>query len=71
MLKDGGHEIYKDPATRQFDLGKYRDDSMAFPPSVVVKDYTWNNSPGYLFVSGTTSKRFKTIIQIVPPTPDR
>ena len=53
------------PAMQQFDLGRFDEDAMAYPPSVVVKDYTWNNSPGYLAVSGTTEKRFKTIIQIV------
>ena len=67
-LKNSGRELYKVPAMQQFDLGKYQDDAMAYPPSVVVKDYTWNNSPGYLFISGTTEKRFKTIIQIVPPS---
>ena len=50
----------------QFDLGRYQEESMAYPPSVVVKDYAWNESPGYLVVKGTTEKRFKTIIQIVP-----
>jgi len=40
---------------------------MAYPPSVVVKDYTWNGSTGYLHVVGTTGTRYKTIIQIVPP----
>jgi hypothetical protein len=40
---------------------------MAYPPSVVIKDYTSSNSPGYLHVSGTVEKRFKTIIQIVAP----
>jgi hypothetical protein len=41
---------------------------MAYPPSVVVKDYTWNGGTGYLAVSGTTEKRYRTIIQIVPIT---
>jgi len=50
----------------QFDLGRYQDETMAYPPSVVIKDYTWNGSEGYLHVSGATSKRYKTIIQIVP-----
>jgi hypothetical protein len=26
---------------------------MTFQPGVVVKDYTWNNQAGYLFVNGT------------------
>jgi hypothetical protein len=41
---------------------------MTFQPSVVVKDYTWNNQDGYLYVNGTKQEHFKTIIQIVPPT---
>jgi hypothetical protein len=65
-LRSGGREIFKAPATQQFDLGRYDEDRMAYPPSVVVKDYTWNGSAGYLFVSGTTETRYKTIIQIVP-----
>jgi hypothetical protein len=63
----GGRELMKTPAMQQFDIGRFDEDTMAYPPSVVVKDYTWNNSAGYLFVNGTTEKRFKTIIQIVPP----
>jgi hypothetical protein len=30
-----------------------------------VKDHTWNNSPGYLHVAGTTEKRYRTVIQVV------
>ena len=52
---------------QQFDLGRFDEDAMAYPPSIVVKDYTWNNSPGYLAVTGSAEKRFKTVIQIVPP----
>lgn len=71
-LRAGGREIFEQPPTRQFDLGRFDDDHMSFPPSVVVKDYTWNGSTGYLYVSGATEKRYKTIIQIVPPvTPGR
>jgi hypothetical protein len=66
-LRSGGRELFRTPATQQFDLGSFRDQTMAFPPSVVVKDYTWGSLEGYLFVDGTTSKRFRTIIQIVPP----
>ena len=50
----------------QFDLGRYDERVMAFAPSVVVKDYAWNGSEGYLHVSGTTDKRYRTIIQIIP-----
>jgi hypothetical protein len=72
MLHDSGHELFKAPAMQQFDLGKFRDDTMAYPPSVVVKDYTWaldgQRSDGYLAVDGTREKRYKTVIQIVPAT---
>jgi hypothetical protein len=72
MLHDSGHELFKAPAMQQFDLGKFRDDTMAYPPSVVVKDYTWSldgqRSDGYLAVDGTREKRYKTVIQIVPAT---
>jgi len=68
-LRTGGRELYKTPATHQFDLGRFQNDRMVYPPSIVIKDYTWNNSPGYLFVSGTTEKRYQTIIQIVAPGP--
>ena len=30
-LHDSGHELFKAPAMRQFDLGKFRDDTMAYP----------------------------------------
>jgi hypothetical protein len=68
-LKTNGREIYKAPAMQQFDLGRFQEETMAYPPSVVVKDYTWNNSEGYLFVSGTKEIRYRTIIQVVPTAP--
>jgi hypothetical protein len=68
VLKNGGRELFREPPMRQFDLGRYQENTMAYPPSVVVKDYTWNGGLGYLAVSGTTEKRYRTIIQIVPVT---
>jgi hypothetical protein len=68
VLKSGGRELFKAPAMQQFDLGKFLEETMTFQPSVVVKDYTWNNQEGYLFVEGTKQTRYKTIIQIVPAT---
>ena len=50
---------------QQFDLGKYQEETMAYPPSVVVKDYA-DGTSGYVHVKGTTERHFKTIIQIVP-----
>src|SRR5437762_6946094 len=56
----------KAPAMQQFDLGKFQDQTMAYPPSVVVKDYSSGATEGYLQVDGTRQRRFKTVIQIVP-----
>jgi hypothetical protein len=65
-LKNSGRVLVQAPPMHQFDLGRYQEETMAYPPSVVIKDYTWNGSEGYLHVTGATSKRYKTIIQIVP-----
>lgn len=67
ILRDRGREIYRTPGTHQFDLGRFDDNRMVYPPSVVVKDYAGGDAPGYLFVSGVEEKRFATIIQVVPP----
>lgn len=67
-LKQGGRTIFQAPAMHQFELGRFQDDTMAYPPSIVVKDYTWNGSEGYLHAAGTTQKRYRTIIQVVPAT---
>lgn len=64
-LKNGGRVLFQAPMMHQFDLGRFQEDTMAYPPSVVIKDYTWNGATGYLHVAGTTSTRYKTIIQIV------
>jgi hypothetical protein len=66
-IGNGGRELFRTPAMQQFDLGRFQEETMAYPPSVVVKDYAWGELPGFLFVKGTTEKRYQTIIQIVPP----
>ena len=70
ILKQKGELIYEEPAIHEFDIGKFKEETMAFPPSVSVKDYTWGGSAGYLNPKrGTQPARFKTIIQIVPIPP--
>jgi hypothetical protein len=70
ILKQKGDLIFDEPAVQEFDIGKYREDAMAFPPSVTVKDYAWAGSAGYLNPKrGAQPERFKTIIQIVPAGP--
>jgi len=66
-LKQRGELVYEQPAVHQFDLGRFRDETMAFPPSVTVKDYTFGGTGGYLNPKrGANPARFPTIIQIVP-----
>jgi hypothetical protein len=67
-LKQGGRTIFQAPAMHQFELGRFQEQTMAYPPSIVVKDYLWNGSEGYLHAAGTTQKRYRTIIQVVPAT---
>jgi hypothetical protein len=67
ILKQKGELVYEAPGVHQFDIGRFREESMAFPPSVTVKDYTWGGSAGYLNPKrGAQPARFRTIIQIVP-----
>ena len=69
VLKQKGDLIYDEPAIHEFDIGRFKEETMAFPPSVTVKDYTWGGSAGYLNPKrGKQPARFKTIIQIVPAT---
>ena len=71
MLKQKGDLLYEEPLVHMFDLARFREETMAFPPSVTVKDYTrGGTAEGYLNPKrGTTPARFKTIIQIVPAPP--
>ena len=67
VLKQKGDLVYEEPAIHEFDIGKYKEETMAFPPSVTVKDYAWGGSAGYLNPKrGKQPERFRTVIQIVP-----
>jgi hypothetical protein len=69
VLKDRGELVFDAPAVHMFDTGRFREETMAFPPSVTVKDYTWGGRGGYLNPNrGAQPARFPTIIQIVPAT---
>jgi hypothetical protein len=68
ILKQRGDLVYEAPAVHMFDVGRFREETMAFPPGVTVKDYTWGGSAGYINPRpGGSPARFPTIIQIVPP----
>jgi len=66
-LKERGNLVFEEPPTHMFEVGRFRDETMAFPPGVTIKDYTWGGSKGYPNPKrGTAPERFPTIIMIVP-----
>ena len=70
LLRQRGELVFDQPPVHQFDLGRFREETMAFPPSVTVKDYTTGGSAGYLNPKrGAQPQRFPTIIQVVPNPP--
>ncbi|MCX6549830.1 MAG: hypothetical protein NTY02_02285 [Acidobacteria bacterium] len=70
VLKDKGELVFDVPAVHMFEVGKFRETDVAFPPGVTVKDYTTGGSPGYMNPKpGATPTHFPTVIQIVPPPP--
>jgi hypothetical protein len=66
-LKQRGDLVFQRPATYMFEVGRYRPETMAFPPGVTVKDFTWAGSAGYPNpLPNAQPQRFATVIQIVP-----
>ena len=67
VLKQKGDELFEAPPTYQFETGKFKEDAMAFAPSVTIKDYTYGGSAGYPNPKKDgTPARFPSVIQIVP-----
>lgn len=72
QLKDKGELVFDVPATHEFDVGKFNENTMAFPPGVTIKDFQSDVSQGYPNPkAGAQPARFPTIIQIVPVTAAR
>ena len=68
VLKEKGNLVFEVPPTHVFEIGRFREETMAFPPGVTVKDYTFSGSAGYPNPRpGAKPERFPTLIQIVPP----
>jgi hypothetical protein len=68
-LKKGGDEVFDIPPIWTFEIGRYREQTMVYPPSVTVRDHVAGGGKGYLYAAGTEAQRFPTVIQIVPPAP--
>jgi hypothetical protein len=70
QLDERGELVFKDPPTHMFEVGRFREETMAFPPGVTVKDWTSGGLGGYLNPKpGAEPGRFPTVIMIVPPPP--
>jgi hypothetical protein len=70
VLKDKGDLVFQDPPTHMFEVGKFNNDTMAFPPGVTIKDFTSGGSPGYTNPKrGAQPARFPSVIMIVPAPP--
>ena len=68
-LKQKGEIVFESPATYSFEVGRYREETMAFPPGVTIKDFQSAVSEGYPNPKpGGQPARFRTIIQFVPVT---
>ena len=70
MLKDKGDLVFQDPPTHMFEVGKFNNDTMSFPPGVTIKDFTSGGSQGYANPKpGAQPARFASVIMIVPVPP--
>ena len=70
QLKDRGDEVFNQPPTHMFQVGRFREETMAFPPGVTVKDWTWGGSQGYPNPKlNAQPARYPSVIMIVPAPP--
>lgn len=68
VLRDRGDLVFDSPGTHMFEVGRFREDQVAFPPGVTVKDYALHGFPGLANPRpGGSPETFPTVIQIVPP----
>ena len=73
VLKTRGDLVFEMPPVHMFEVGRFREETMAFPPGVTIKDYTPGGQGGWLDPRpGAQPQRYPSIIQIVPvPLDDR
>jgi hypothetical protein len=68
QLGTRGNLVFREPPTHMFEVGRFREETMAFPPGVTVKDWSWGGSLGYPNPHlGGQPARFPTVFMIVPP----
>jgi hypothetical protein len=69
LLEERGDQIFDEPPTYMFEVGRFRNETMAFPPGVTIKDWTWNSAGYPNPTPGAVPARFPSIIIIVPAPP--
>jgi hypothetical protein len=70
FLKERGDFVFAEPPTHMFEVGRFREETMAFPPGITIKDYTWGGSKGYPNPRRPAKpEHFPTILMIVPAPP--
>jgi len=70
VLGERGNQVFDQPLTHMFEVGRFRDETMAFPPGVTIKDWTWGGSAGYPNPDPAGQPaRYPTVIMIVPAPP--
>jgi hypothetical protein len=70
FLKERGDFVFEEPPTHMFEVGRFRAETMVFPPGITIKDYTWNGMKGYPNPKRPAKpERFPTVIMIVPVPP--
>jgi hypothetical protein len=66
QLNERGNQVFREPPAHAFEVGRFREETMAFPPGVTVKDWTWGGSAGYPNPRpGAQPGRFPTVIVVV------
>ena len=72
VLRQRGFFVFESAPTHSFEVGRFREETMNFPPGVTVKDFTASGAAGYPNPKpGAQPARFPTVVQIVPSTPER
>jgi len=67
VLRERGDRVFDSPPVHMFELGRFREETMAFPPSVTIKNYVWSGAAGYANPApGEQPSHYATIIQVVP-----
>ena len=71
VFKQRGELVFDAPATHEFEIGRFREETMAFPPGVTIKEYKSAVSQGYPNPrAGALAGPLSDVIQIVP-VPER